>query len=96
MDCYKCKYRGSVPGSVHSSCTFIREANKGDDQSKVMQLELLLASHQVKMTAKTEEGKEIELVEINEQGIRGGWASWPLDFDPIWITKCHFYGEEPV
>jgi len=95
MECHKCKYRGSVPGSAHSSCTFIREANKESaEHDKVFQLELLLAAHQVKMTAKNENNEEIELVEINKQGIRGGWASWPLDFDPVWINKCHFYEEK--
>ncbi len=24
----------------------------------------------------------------NEDGIRGGWFNWPLNFDPIWLEKC--------
>ncbi len=22
------------------------------------------------------------------QGVRGGWFSWPVDFDPFWLENC--------
>ncbi len=36
-------------------------------------------------------------IEVNEHGRRNGWATWPINFDPIWIEKCDFYAakEEP-
>ena len=33
----------------------------------------------------------------NEQSIRGGWFSWPMNFDPIWLETCDGFesrGEE--
>jgi len=27
-------------------------------------------------------------VDINLHGAKNGWASWPVDFDPIWINDC--------
>ena len=31
------------------------------------------------------------IVLLNEVGIRGGWALWPFDYDPTWVTKCLIY-----
>jgi hypothetical protein len=50
-------------------------------------LEILLSSHQVQLTNK--ETNE-PLVKMDDHGIRNGWASWPIDFDPIWVENCVF------
>jgi hypothetical protein len=84
--CYNCKFRGTVPGSAHSSCRVIRETTS--DVPKAAELEILLASHQVQITGK-ESGEP--LVKINEHGAKNGWANWPLDFDPIWVDDCRFF-----
>jgi hypothetical protein len=35
--------------------------------------------------------------ELNPIGVRGGWAMWPIDFDPTWINRCEFFVErEPA
>jgi hypothetical protein len=52
-------------------------------------LELLLSTHQVRLTA-----DEKDLVELNPNGISNGWANWPLDFDPVWVDSCKFYSEK--
>lgn len=82
MDCYKCKFRGSVIGSAHSSCKAISSINVENS----FMMELLLSLHQVKMISS---GKD--LVELDPHGIKNGWANWPLDFDPVWVTDCKFY-----
>lgn len=28
---------------------------------------------------------------IDPDGIRNGWAYWPIDFDPTWVRSCAFY-----
>jgi hypothetical protein len=33
------------------------------------------------------ENDDENLLEINEHGFKNGWATWPVNFDPIWI-KC--------
>jgi hypothetical protein len=57
------------------------------DESKVFELEILLSTHQVQLTNKTT-GEP--LVKLNDHGIKNGWASWPMDFDPIWVEGCIF------
>lgn len=27
-------------------------------------------------------------VHVNKHGYENGWATWPWNFDPIWITSC--------
>ena len=83
MDCYKCKFRGGVIGSAHSSCSVIRQAHP----EKGSLLELVLAGGQIKMS--DSEGNP--LVELNQWGVKNGWAMWPIDFDPVWIDNCKFF-----
>ena len=32
--------------------------------------------------------KKTAVVEVNPTGIAGGYAMWPMNFDPIWINVC--------
>ena len=34
IDCYKCKYRKSIPGDAHSSCTNLRAKVKGNEYGR--------------------------------------------------------------
>lgn len=87
--CYSCKFRGTVPGSVHSSCKVMRESTANDP--KAIELEMMLATHMVELTDK-KTGEP--LVKLNEHGIKKGWANWPLDFDPVWVESCRFFLEK--
>jgi len=33
-NCYKCKYRGTIPGDAHSTCSNTRANVEGDDYGK--------------------------------------------------------------
>jgi hypothetical protein len=89
-NCYGCKFRGTVPGSAHSRCNLI--SSTVSDETKKFELEIMLATHQIQLT----NGNTGEpLVSMNEMGIRGGWASWPLDFDPVWLEVCAFETPSP-
>jgi hypothetical protein len=57
------------------------------NESEVFELEILLSTHRVQLTNK--ETNE-SLVKLNDHGIVNGWASWPIDFDPIWVDGCVF------
>lgn len=93
-NCYSCKFRGTVPGSAHSSCRMIRETTS--DKEKAMELELLLSTGGYQLTIKDKEtGAERPLVSLNEHGVKNGWAAWPLNFDPVWVEDCVlFQGKE--
>lgn len=83
-NCYECKFRGSIPGSAHSRCNVISQTCS--DKSKVSSLEFLLAFGGKSLML----GQE-HIVDLDPHGVKNGWASWPLDFDPVWIRKCMFY-----
>ena len=72
INCYKCKYRGNVPGDAHSCCQypgnktgmfdFFENENKKNAQKLNIKAEL--------------------------HGIRNGWFFWPINFDPAWLINC--------
>lgn len=86
QSCYNCKFIGTLPGSAHSRCNLIRETSQKESGT----MELMLAMKQVSLI--NEETKE-ELVQLNPHGVKNGWATWPIDFDPIWVERCVFYTE---
>lgn len=69
-NCYNCPYREEVPGSAHSACKYPEV-----DPGVLTALALL----------RNATALEPHIV-INEIGRRGGWATWPINFDPVWIT----------
>ena len=84
-NCYECKYRGTVAGSAHSRCNVLKD--NCTDEGQVLSLEMGLAVGKFQLTNK-ETGEP--LVNIDEYGVRSGWASWPIDFDPVWVKSCSF------
>ena len=92
-NCYNCKFRGTVPGSAHSSCRLIRET--ASNKEKAMELENLLSTGAFQLTLTDKEtGAERPLVSLNEHGVKNGWAAWPLNFDPVWVEDCALFQEK--
>jgi len=73
-DCYKCIHRGTVAGSVHSSCHHPKV-----DSDKFMKEALLVLLG----------GENYLGVTAEQYGIDGGWFMWPLNFDPRWLKTCN-------
>ena len=88
MDCYSCKHRGTVPGSVHSSCR--HSSTKAFSDDPIMAIMAMLARGSIGT-----EFAEANGVKLNSTGVRNGWANWPLNFDPIWIDECPLFEEKP-
>lgn len=88
-NCYNCKYRGMVSGSTHSCCKFITENTT--DKALATEIEFLLASGKYKLTFNNEEIGKYSPVKLNKHGVRNGWATWPLNFDPVWVEECVFF-----
>jgi molybdopterin/thiamine biosynthesis adenylyltransferase len=82
-DCYKCIFKQQLP-SHHISCKLI--------EHPLEVAALVVSQKRFPFIAKID-GVETELIEINPHGIENGWATYPIDFDPIWIDKCLFYKE---
>jgi hypothetical protein len=79
--------REGVPGSAHSCCKALRHKAPHPNDPGVIKLETHLAIGLVSL--KTDEDEEV--IKINPHGRKNGWANWPLDFDPIWVSECKFY-----
>ena len=85
-NCYNCKFRDTVPGSAHSSCTVLRREGAENDPTTIMlELQLTLGK-----AALVDETTQEPLVKLNEHGVKNGWAEWPLNFDPVWVERCAF------
>lgn len=79
--CYKCQYRGEVPGSAHSSC-------KHPDAPKPSPMIGLMAALSGGHTPPMKPNPDGIKVKGHEAGIRGGWFGWPMNFDPTWLLEC--------
>ncbi len=78
-NCYECKYRGGVVGSAHSSCHHPK--CKGVGEGLVGLLVALSGGHAPQMNTGLK-------VKGDTYGIRQGWFSHPLNFDPVWLEEC--------
>ena len=83
VDYYKCKWRGTIPGSAHSRCK----------HPKVKVDENVFGAMMDMMAGKTQDAaRELE-IKGHPHGIRSGWFMWPANFDPVWLENCN--GFEP-
>jgi hypothetical protein len=78
-DCYRCKYRGDVPGDGHSCCRY--PGNKTG----------LLATG---FEQSNKENAVILNIKAVAHGVRMGWFMWPVNFDPTWLVNCDGFTEK--
>jgi hypothetical protein len=71
-DCYKCVYRGNVPGDAHSCCHYPGNQTSMFDLFKQQNLD---------------NAKKLN-IQANYHGQRMGWFMWPVNFDPVWLENC--------
>ena len=55
--------------------------------------EVLSTLSTTEMAELRESGKG-PIVKVNPHGARNGWASWPINFDPVWIDKCKVFEDK--
>ena len=77
-ECYKCKYRGSVPGDAHSCCKY-----PGTETGMLDLFSKKNADLRKKLNIKG-----------NAHGIKMGWFMWPINFDPVWLENCDGFAEK--
>lgn len=86
FDCWTCEYRGDVAGSAHSSCE--HPVNLKHPIPPMMKLGMIMSGGSMPPMYPIKNPLKIK---GNEQGIRGGWFGYPLNFDPIWLENCEGY-----
>ncbi len=82
-NCYKCKWRGEVPGSAHSCCNHSK-CKGGIVDSPLIQLASILGGVRGGVPPLPTGLK----VKGNPHGIKNGWFNHPLNFDPVWLEEC--------
>lgn len=71
-DCYRCKYRGNVPGDAHSCCHY-----PGNQTGLLDFFAAENASNFIKLN-----------IRADPHGVKMGWFHWPVNFDPTWLRNC--------
>ena len=77
-NCYKCRYRGNVPGDTHSCCRY--------PENETGLLDFFSAINQ--------QNAEKFQIRADRHGIEHGWFYWPINFDPIWLRHCNGFTEK--
>lgn len=80
-NCYECKHRGTLVGNTHSRC--LHPKVKTDIASELFSI---MGVGNIGAGV-IEAALELD-VKANPHGVKNGWAFWPYNFDPIWITNC--------
>ena len=89
-NCYKCKWRGTIPGDAHSRCCHPKCG--GDNSDPFGRMMAMFAN--VGRVAPVMSATALEMgVTGNPHGIKRGWFNWPWNFDPVWLESCN--GFEP-
>ena len=83
-NCYKCKFRGGIAGSCHSSCRHPSVGKIGNNPMVAMMG--MLAS--VGRVSPFQVGADKLNIKGNPHGVRNGWFIWPVNFDPVWLENC--------
>lgn len=82
-NCYRCRYRGALPGDAHSSC-----AHPVALVAPTQALGLLMLTGKVEAKPIPPGLPDGFRLVAHDHGISRGWCAWPLNFDPIWIREC--------
>lgn len=87
-NCYKCVYRGNIPGNAHSRCMHPKIKPATDDP--IIQMFSMLGSRGLKSAGINLGGELGDLLGVtgNKHGIDSGWFNWPINFDPVWLDSC--------
>ena len=81
MNCYECKYRGTVPGDAHSCCLH-PEVDCGDG-SVFDAIVTLVTNPQL-----IQDAADKLNIQADPHGVQSGWFMWPVNFDPVWLRNC--------
>lgn len=78
-NCYKCKWRGTIPGDAHSQCRHPEVKVDSNPFSAMVDV----------MAGKTQDAAKALGISGDARGIRRGWFVWPANFDPVWLVACN-------
>lgn len=88
-DCYKCRYRGNVPGSAHICCN--HPSLKQATDNPILQVLGIMASVG-RSSPMLVNSPELN-IKGDPHGISHGWFNFPFNFDPTWLENCDGFEE---
>ena len=93
-NCYKCAYRGSIPGNAHSKC--LHPKIKLATEDPLLEIFSIIGSRGLSSLGINLGDGLGDLLGVtgNEHGIKGGWFNWPINFDPGWLNTCNGFEEK--
>jgi hypothetical protein len=88
-NCFNCKWRGGVIGSVHSSCKHPDLKGTTNNLDAVMAIFASVgrADPVIDIQAISDKFQ----IKANYHGIKKGWFNWPWNFDPVWLENCNAF-----
>lgn len=78
--CYDCIHRRVLPGNTHSACR-----HPATEFAHANALAGLITAMGGALPMPSPAGLSVI---FDRHGIRMGWASWPFNFDPVWLVSC--------
>ena len=78
-DCYTCPHRGELRGSAHSECKVLVNG------AIAFAFAMKVASGEI-TGMDNNEGEQV--LKFDPHGVRSGWCTWPINFDPTWV-ECY-------
>lgn len=91
-DCYTCQHRHGVPGDAHSEC---RHPGATVTRGIALMTSAFAAPPAAKETViecDASPGGSAITIGFQMHGIVNGWATWPMNYDPTWLTQCSGWG----
>ena len=78
-NCYKCQYRGVIPGNAHSECKhpIFEVVDGGKFYPTFFMMQGLRSPFEKRMN-----------VTYSQHRFDNGWFFWPSNFDPVWLESC--------
>ena len=82
--CYKCEYRGDIPGDAHSCC----------EHPKIKEDPTATFFGIMGIGGGSRWAADDLNIRANPHGVKKGWFSWPVNFDPVWLENCDGFKEK--
>ena len=80
-NCNTCRFKQNLGYTHHIACSVLKQSKDPGLEVVAMQAVLLT-------------GNCGSYVRMNPHGVKNGWATWPLNFDTIWVEECKLYMEK--
>jgi len=87
--CYNCKHRGQLTTTHHSECN--HPSLSPSLKAQLMLIGISFPNGYDRLADYLKANKADGIMPVvtgNHHGIKNGWFSWPMNFDPIWLQTC--------